>query len=198
MTSFWHALMSNPSLELVATALACALAMAAVFLPFWRGLRLVARAHSATRGGTEDTEGGEEPLTVLMLRVLAESVRENGAGHPTAFLRDASKQYVIHEYEAEYERPISMYASLLPPIGFIGTTVGLIVLFASMHLSDGALEVGALSLALTSTVFALVGFAVLEGLKITLYRRLREGLEGALSAPVPSPVEEAYGAGSVG
>ncbi len=65
-----------------------------------------------------------------------------------------------------------MFGSLLPPIGFIGTTGGMLILFLSMQVSDSSLELGALALALTSSIFALIGFSILEGLKIRLYGRL--------------------------
>jgi hypothetical protein len=71
---------------------------------------------------------------------------------------------------------ITMYASLLPPIGFIGTTGGMLILFLSMHLADDSLELGALAIALTSSVFALIAYAGLEGLKIRLYSRLLDSL----------------------
>ena len=58
------------------------------------------------------------------------------------------------------------------------------ILFASMHFSNQTLEVGALGLALTSTIFALVGFASLEALKIRLYGRLLRCIEQALGVPL--------------
>ncbi len=75
-----------------------------------------------------------------------------------------------------------MYANLLPPIGFIGTTGGLLILFLSIHSSNESLELGALALALTSSIFALFAFAILEGMKIRLYTRLLSSLQEALSA----------------
>jgi hypothetical protein len=47
----------------------------------------------------------------------------------------------------------------LPPIGFIGTTCGLAVQLLSMRISHDMLQTGALALALSSTIFALVGYA---------------------------------------
>jgi hypothetical protein len=45
-----------------------------------------------------------------------------------------------------------------------------------MHLADDSLELGALAIALTSSVFALIAYAGLEGLKIRLYARLLASL----------------------
>jgi biopolymer transport protein ExbB len=79
---------------------------------------------------------------------------------------------VMTEYDLYYTRPISMFASLMPPIGFIGTTIGMLILFVSMHKADTALELGALAIALISSIFALIAYAILESVKIRLYNRL--------------------------
>ena len=93
------------------------------------------------------------------------------AGQPREFVLDATKQYALTEYDSHLARMISMYANRLPPLGFIGTTAGLLVLFVSMRLDNDSLELGALALALLSSIAALIGFAVLEALKIRLYGR---------------------------
>jgi hypothetical protein len=165
--------------DLVLTCGMSALALAAVWFPLYRGLRLCLEARAATRlleaaelkRRMEQAGSPGEPLAMLMVRTLVKSLRE-GAGHPREFIVDATKQYVVNEYDTHFARPISMYANLLPPIGFIGTTAGLLVLFVAMHLADGSLELGALAIALTSSIFALIGFSTLEGLKIRLYGRL--------------------------
>jgi len=156
-------------------------ALLAVWVPFFRALRLCLQAWTATRrvdpaelkraAGASGRPG--EPIAFLMMRVLRKSLKENeGERHPSDFVFDATRQYAVNEYETHYTRVISMYAGLLPPIGFIGTTGGMLVLFLSMHFADSSLELGALAVALTSSIFALVGFAILEGLKIRLYGRL--------------------------
>jgi hypothetical protein len=171
---------SLPALDLLMTVGVSALALTAVWLPLYKGLRLCLEARSATRrlGPSElrrrverGGPGPDEPLALLMLRTLLKSLRET-EGHPREFVVDATRQYVVHEYESHYARRISMYANLLPPIGFIGTTGGLLILLVSMHLAETSLELGALALALTSSIFALIGFSALEGLKIRLYGRL--------------------------
>jgi hypothetical protein len=175
--------------DLILTCGVSALALLAVWFPLYRGLRLCLEARAATRR----LEAAElrkrvdqpmvsapgEPLALLMVRTLVRSLRDS-SGHPREFVIDATKQYVVNEYDANYARPISMYANLLPPIGFIGTTGGLLVLFIAMHMADGSLELGALAIALTSSIFALVGFSALEGFKIRLYGRLLACLEEVL------------------
>jgi hypothetical protein len=164
-------------------------ALLAVWLPFIRGLRLSLQAWTATRtcspaelkqGASARESGGVEPIALLMMRILRKALRENGESerHPTDFVFDATRQYVINEYDENYTRLIGMYASLLPPIGFIGTTGGMLILFVSMHFANASLELGALAIALTSSIFALIGYAVLEGVKIRLYGRLLIALRG--------------------
>jgi len=158
-----------------------AAALLAVWLPFFRGLRVCLKGAAATRHVPRSqleaaaNGGGEgeaaDSLALLMVRVLGKTLREDRE-HPREFVLDATKQYVLNEWESHYSGLISMYANILPPIGFIGTTGGLLVLFVSMHLSAAGLELGALALALTSSIFALMAFATLEAFKIRLYARL--------------------------
>jgi hypothetical protein len=167
------------------TVVVTGVALAAVCVPFLQGLRTVLGGFAATRhvapeelrSGKSQRPGSTEPLSLLMIRVLQKSLRESERdGQPSDFVFDATRQYVINEYEHNYARLISMYASLLPPIGFIGTTGGMLILFVSMHLAEDSLELGALAIALTSSVFALVAYAGLEGMKIRLYSRLLSSL----------------------
>lgn len=153
----------------------------AVLVPFVNGLRAVVSAWSATRRvgpdelrrGQSDRKGGAEPLAILMIRILQKSLRDNDSdGQPSDFVFDASRQYVMNEYEHNYARLISMYANLLPPLGFVGTTGGMLLNFMSMHSKDEGLEVISLALALSSSFFALFSFAVLDALKLRLYSRL--------------------------
>jgi hypothetical protein len=172
------------------TTLAGLVALTAVWFPFYRGMRVCLRAAAATRRvhasdlrrGRGASEGGGEPLALLFVRVLRQSLREGGASErlPREFLLDATKQYVLSEYETHYARPISMYANLLPPIGFTGTTIGILMRLLSMHLSNQALELGALGTALVATVLALLGFASMESVKVLLYNRLLRCLDEAI------------------
>ena len=167
------------------TWLVTGVALAAVCVPFIQGLRRALGAWSATRrvssdelrAGKANRPGTNEPLALLMIRVLQKSLREGERDSQSSdFVFDATRQYVINEYEHHYARLITMYASLLPPIGFIGTTGGMLILFLSMHLADDSLELGALAIALTSSVFALIAYAALEAMKIRVYSRLLDSM----------------------
>ena len=167
------------------------ISLVAICVPFYRGLMLALRAFKRTRlvprAGLEKalsfgTKGPTDSLGVLMLRVLAKSLKSRDAREVASdFVVDATKQYVMNEYEATYSRPISMYANLLPPIGFTGTTIGILMRLLSMRLSNQALELGALGTALVATVLALIGFASMEAVKVYLYNRLLRCLDEAIS-----------------
>ncbi len=171
------------------TGLMTLISFGIVSVPFYRGMRLCMRAHAATRRiprsqlqRAVSSESGEraESLSVLMVRVLSKSLRESDE-NPTEFVLDATKQYVMNEYDVHYSRPISMYANLLPPLGLLGTSIGMLMLLLSMHYANETLELAALALTLTKTIFALISFAVLESLKIHLHGRLLACLDDAIS-----------------
>ena len=165
-------------------------AIVAVLIPFLLGLRASLRAFSVTRRLDDrdieralKSERGEagEPIAVQVLRVLRSSLRENqGDRMPTAFLVDASRQYVTHEVRAGYFDPISMFSNILPPIGFIGTLIGLVVLVLSKSSGSETLELIGLAGAVSKSILALFGFIVLESIKILLYGRMMRGLDDAL------------------
>jgi hypothetical protein len=165
-------------------------AIVAVLIPFLMGLRSSLRAFSVTKRIDDRdieralrNERGEsgEPVAVQVLRVLRSSLRENqGERMPTAFLVDASRQYVTHEVRANYFDPISMFSNILPPIGFIGTLIGLVVLVLSKESGSETLELVGLAGAVSKSILALFGFIVLESIKILLYGRMMRGLDDAL------------------
>jgi hypothetical protein len=177
--------------DLTLTLLVSGVSLLAVWVPFYRGMLICMKALGVTRpvGAVElgkklqnRTSAEPEPISLRMLRVLGRALRENQSdGMPSDFVIDASRQYITNEYDASYARPISMYANILPPIGFIGTTGGLLILFLSMRVASSTLELGALAMALTSSIFALTGFAVLEALKIRLYGRMQAALDEAMA-----------------
>ncbi len=177
--------------DVAVTAIVTLVSLVAVWLPFRRGLGLFLQARRSTRRVDREELRAKlkyrdpnalEPIAVATLRVLDDSLRES-EGQPAEFVREATRQYMMAEYESHFAQPISMYSNILPPLGFIGTTVGLLVLFLSMHLADASLQLSALAFALTSSIFALAGFAVLEGLKIRLHRRLLACLDDAMAFP---------------
>ncbi len=172
--------------EWMLAGMASFVSLLVLWVPLSRGVSLFLRGRIATRrvdsGELErqrvgTSESDPEALGLLFDRVETESQLENEDHYANAFVRDASRQYVMNEYEARYADPMAMYANILPPIGFVGTTIGLMVLFVSMHVANDSLHLSALALALSSSIFALVGYATLEGLRIHLYGRLQRCLD---------------------
>ena len=167
----------------------CAIVM--VLIPFILGLRASLRAFAVTRRiddrdieralKSERADAGK-PVSVQVLRVLRSSLRESQGAErmPTAFLVDASRQYVTNEVRANYIDPISMFSNILPPIGFIGTLIGLVVLVLSKSSGSETLELVGLAGAVSKSILALFGFIVLESLKIILDGRMMAGLDDAL------------------
>jgi biopolymer transport protein ExbB/TolQ len=181
------------SSDVTMTLLVSGASLLAVMVPFSRGLLIGLQGYAATAKlnaaeiakGLEAADSGSQAgssIVVRMLHVLQKALRESERETcPTEFIVDASRQYACNDYDARYARQISMCANILPPIGFIGTTGGLLVLFLSMQVGSGSLELAALATALTSSIFALVGFAILEALKFRLYRRMLDRVEDAVA-----------------
>ena len=167
------------------------LSLVAICVPLYRGLALCMRAFKATRLVPRpalekslqfSTKGPVDSIAVLMLRVLAKSLRSPDAREVASdFVVDASRQYVMNEYESSYARPISMYSNLLPPVGLAGNAIGMLILLVSKHMAGTPLELGALGLALSSTIFALLGYAAIEAVKLRLYGRMLRCLDEVVS-----------------
>jgi hypothetical protein len=174
----------------IAALIVTILALIAVWFPFWWGLRACMRGFVVTRKAStaeiqralaSEIPGPHEPIAVQVLRVLRASQKDNPERMPMAFLIDASRQYVTNEYEASYAKPITLYSNILPPIGFIGTLLGLVVLVLAKDGNDQMLEMVGLAGAVSKSICALFGFIVLEALKIRLYGRMLAGLDAAAS-----------------
>src|SRR5262245_12255657 len=126
--------MNGPSRQILLVTIFSVLSLCAILVPLWRGLALLARrpraARWVSRSVLEKTlqYGPKDPgdsLALLMLRVLTKSLRSKEAREVSSdFVVDATKQYVVHEYESNYARPIGMYANLLPPVGLTGNEIG--------------------------------------------------------------------------
>ncbi len=158
------------------------LSLLAVSWPLTKGTILCWRARAVTRAprGDRQEEPGAGSRIAELVREIRQSPASTASTEPEAFIRDAAKQLVVSEYESSYAEPISMYSNLLPPIGFIGTVCGLAIRLYSMQVSDGALQLGGLAMALSSTIFALVSYAILESAKIALYGRLNVSIDAGL------------------
>ena len=100
---------------------------------------------------------------------------------PDAFIRDAAFQFSERYFEEKFLEPISMMANLMPPMGFIGTIIGMVVHFLSNSGTlNSELTVAGIATALYTTFIALICFTFLEFLKKVFYglahKRIDEGL----------------------
>ena len=100
---------------------------------------------------------------------------------PDAFIRDASFQFSERHFEDKFIEPMSMASNLMPPLGFIGTILGMVIHFLS---NTGTLNsdvtIAGIATALYTTFIALICYTFLEFLKKCFYsvahRRINEGL----------------------
>jgi biopolymer transport protein ExbB/TolQ len=114
------------------------------------------------------------PITILTAKTLYDGVvSHKQANEPIFFgaLEDSTEQIMENFLENRYIRPITLYANVLPPIGFIGTVVGMILVFSAG--SDSAVQINTkgLGIALLSTLYALSGFVLIELVKIWIVNR---------------------------
>ncbi|UCH23084.1 MAG: MotA/TolQ/ExbB proton channel family protein [Deltaproteobacteria bacterium] len=101
---------------------------------------------------------------------------------PDAFVRDAAFQFSERYFESKFLEPMSMLAGLMPPLGFIGTIMGMVIHFLS---NTGGLKsditIVGVATALYTTFLGLIFYTFLEFLKRFFFtlaqKRIDEGLE---------------------
>ncbi len=119
-------------------------------------------------------------------KVHYEEEKENGNFNsknipPDVFIRDAAFQFSERYFEEKFLEPVSMTANLMPPQGFIGTIIGMVIHFLS---NSGTLNsevtIAGIATALYTTLIALSCFTFLEFTKKIFYslaqKRIDEGL----------------------
>jgi biopolymer transport protein ExbB/TolQ len=142
-------------------------------------------------GFSELTSNYKTPLAVISANVFAKAKthylkeRKNSTSHraipPDAFVRDAAYQFSERYFESKFLEPMSMLASLMPPLGFIGTIMGMVIHFLSNtgDLKSGITIMG-IATALYTTFIGLIFYTLLEYLKRYFYtlaqKRIDEGL----------------------
>ena len=100
---------------------------------------------------------------------------------PDDFIRDAAFQFTERYFEGKFLEPIAMMANLLPPLGFIGTIIGMVIHF----LSNGGtirtdITIVGIATALYTTFIGLICYTILEFFKKIFcslaQKRIDEGL----------------------
>jgi len=109
--------------------------------------------------------------------------RRQNSTPPDGYIRDAAFQYTERYFQEQFLEPISLIANLMPPLGFLGTIIGISVHFLS---NAGALNsnltVTGIATALYTTFVGLICFTILEFMLKIFYPLGRKRIEEGLSA----------------
>jgi hypothetical protein len=124
----------------------------------------------------------DDPLIVLTAKTFYAARKENMDNpYPGSFLIDATRQMVENLFQINYISKITMLTNLLPPLGFIGTVFGMIMIFMAKADPNSSLNTSGLGAALFTTLCALSAFVILEMLKIRLNNLSRIRIENGLN-----------------
>lgn len=139
----------------------------------------------------------DDPLMVVAAKTLFNAKQEHQTGaYPLSFVVDATHQLVENLYHTRYINRITMITNLLPPMGFIGTIFGMIMIFLAKGDPNSDLNTTGLGAALFTTLMALTCFVILEVFKKSLINLAASRIERALAFEVQAlacepPEEEA-------
>ena len=137
------------------------------------------------------------PLSVIAAGIFVKAKRHyleeekkshsNKANPPDAFVRDAAFQFSERYFESKFLEPMSMLASLMPPLGFIGTIMGMVIHFLSnTGTLNSDITIVGIATALYTTFIALISYTILEFLKRFFFtlaqKRIDEGLAAVSTA----------------
>jgi biopolymer transport protein ExbB/TolQ len=109
---------------------------------------------------------------------------------PDGYIRDAAFQYSERYFQERFLEPISLIANLMPPLGFLGTIIGISVHFLSnAGTLNSNLTVTGIATALYTTFVGLICFTILEFLLKIFYslgrKRIDEGLAAVANRDFP-------------
>ncbi|MGK2907110.1 MAG: MotA/TolQ/ExbB proton channel family protein [Desulfuromonadales bacterium] len=162
----------------------------------WQAYRFL--AHIDLRqlgGGTEDFDqfDNRSSLAIVAASFFCKSKkhylqekhndRRQNSTPPDGYIRDAAFQYTERYFQEQFLEPISLISNLMPPLGFLGTIIGISVHFLS---NSGALNsnltVTGIATALYTTFVGLICFTILEFMLKIFYPLCRKRIEEGLSA----------------
>jgi len=130
----------------------------------------------------------DDTLELITAKTLYTAVKEYKAkpneSYSKVFLIDATRQLAENYFESKFSQPISMCSNLLPPLGFIGTVLGMVIIFVAKGQAGHDLNLEGLSVALLTTLFALVFFVMLETTKMYLCRRAADRIDSGLKITI--------------
>lgn len=115
--------------------------------------------------------------------------RQHQATPPDGYIRDAAFQYSERYYSDRFLEPISLIANLMPPLGFLGTIMGISVHFLSnAGTLNSNLTVTGIATALYTTFVGLICFTILEFLLKVLTSLSRKRIDEGLAAVADQPI----------
>ena len=115
----------------------------------------------------EEAPCADDPLVVIVTKTVHRTGKNQAAdGIDGMFVADATRQMVENMFENRYMEPMTLSANLLPPLGFIGTVFGMILIFLVKVDPGSELNTIGLGAALFTTLAALMLFVVLEIIKM--------------------------------
>ncbi|BCS95857.1 hypothetical protein DSLASN_14890 [Desulfoluna limicola] len=135
----------------------------------------------------------DDPLMVVAVKTFHAARKEHSeTAYPVSFLVDATHQLVENLFHTRYINKITMITNLLPPMGFIGTIFGMIMIFLAKGDPNSDLNTTGLGAALFTTLMALTCFVILEVFKKSLINLAASRIERALSVqePISSPPDD--------
>ncbi len=114
---------------------------------------------------------------------------------PDTFLRDAAFQFSERYFETKFLEPLSMLANLMPPMGFIGTILGMVIQFLSNSGDlNSDITIAGIATALYTTFLALILYTFVEFTKRFFFslahKRIDEGLAAVFSTETASRIRE--------
>ncbi len=125
-----------------------------------------------------------DPLMVITAKTLYSANKEH-EGNPY-FLVDATHQLIENLFLSKYINKITMITNLLPPMGFIGTIFGMIMIFLAKGDPNSDLNTSGLGAALFTTLMALTCFVLIEVFKKSAINLAESRINKALGITLES------------
>lgn len=123
----------------------------------------------------------DDPLMIMTAKTFYSAHREHqGNGYSKSFLADATFQLIENLFHTKFINKITMISNLLPPMGFIGTIFGMIMIFLAKGDPNSDLNTSGLGAALFTTLIALTCFVIIEVLKKNLINLSEVRIDKAL------------------
>jgi len=123
----------------------------------------------------------DDPLMIITAKTYYSAhLEHNGNGYSKSFLADATFQLIENLFHTKYVNKITMISNLLPPMGFIGTIFGMIMIFLAKGDPNSDLNTSGLGAALFTTLIALSCFVIIEVLKKNLINLSEVRIDKAL------------------